>query len=208
MTLVTTSGVGDHRQHTRSPRGHALPPPTLIVVSGPPGSGKTSLAHALAQAIPCPAICRDELKEGMVHAQGGEFQGAHGDPLTQRTVPLFLDVLRVLLTAGVTVVAEAAFQDPLWRRGLEPLAELAQLRIVHCNVDAAVSFERAARRSSANESRRRAHGDSTLGKQIEDWTRTFASFDRISIPAPSIDVDTTDGYAPDLAEIVDFVNRI
>jgi adenylate kinase family enzyme len=44
------------------------PLPTLIVVSGPAGSGKTTLAHAIASAVGCPAICRDEIKEGMVHA--------------------------------------------------------------------------------------------------------------------------------------------
>lgn len=182
-----------------------MPRPTLVVVSGPPGSGKTSLAHAIAEAIPCPAICRDEIKEGMVHALGGEFQAASGDPLTVRTLPLFFDVLRVLLTAEVTVVAEAAFQDQVWRPGLEPLAELAQLRIIQCNVDAAVARER--RRSAGNAGgRRRAHAQ-IIREGIEDWERAFASFDRVSIPAPSIDVDTTDGYAPELAEIVDFVNR-
>ena len=40
--------------------------PTLIVVSGPAGSGKTTLAHALAAAVGCPAVSRDEIKEGMV----------------------------------------------------------------------------------------------------------------------------------------------
>ena len=181
--------------------------PTLVVVSGPPGSGKTTLAHAIAQALPCPAICRDEIKEGMAHAEGQDFQGGHGDPLTQRTLPLFFEVVRVLVAAGVTVVAEAAFQDPRWRPELEPLGELAQLRIIRCIIDPAVSFERAARRAAESQDRVKAHGDSTLGKGIADWEQAFGSFEHISIPAPSIDVDTTDGYDPTLEEIVTFINR-
>jgi hypothetical protein len=41
----------------------------------------------------------------------------------------------------------------------------------------------------------------------EQPTQWFASFERVSVPAPSIEVDTTDGYTPGLAEIVDFVNQ-
>jgi predicted kinase len=173
-------------------------------VSGPPGSGKTTLAHALADTIHCPAVCRDEIKEGMVHARTGEFQGGPGDPLTQRTFPLFFDVLRVLLEGGVTVVAEAAFQDRLWREGLGTLVELAQVRIVHCTADPGVAAERAVRRATVEE-RRRAHGDSIARLGVEDWKRGFEAFDRVSLPAPAIEVDTTDGYEPDLQAIVAFV---
>jgi len=186
---------------------HDVARPTLVVVSGPPGSGKTTLAHALAREIGCPAICRDEIKEGMVHAEGGSFQGGHGDPLTQRTLPLFFEVLRLLVEARVTVVAEAAFQDRLWRPGLEPLAEHAELRIVRCTVDAGVSFRRAAARSATSERRTKAHGDSTIGKELADWEDAFRSFEHISIAAPAIDVDANDGYTPDLAQVVEFVER-
>jgi predicted kinase len=183
-----------------------MPRPTLVVVSGPPSSGKTTLAHAIGRAIPCPVICRDEIKEGMVHAEGREFEAAAGDPLTVRTFSVFFDLVRVLLLARATVVAEAAFQDQLWRQGLEPLAELARIRIVQCKVDAGVAYERYVRRNAVDAHTRKAHAV-IIGTELADWERAYSSFHRISLTVPSIDVDTADGYTPDVAEIVDLIDR-
>jgi predicted kinase len=131
--------------------------PTLVVVSGPPGAGKTTLAHEIARAVGCPAICRDEIKEGMAHATPGFVPGP-GDELTSRTHPVFFGVLELLMRAGVTTVAEAAFQDGVWRPGLERLRHLARIRIVHCVVGADVALQRRLRRTEQNPSRR-AHPD-------------------------------------------------
>jgi predicted kinase len=177
--------------------------PTLVVVSGPAGAGKTTLAHAIARTIGCPAICRDEIKEGMVDATPGFMSGA-GDELTMRTLPTFFSVLAVLLRAGVTTVGEAAFQDRLWRPGLEPLRRLAQIRIVHCVVEADVAFARTLQRWQENPLRR-AHGGPPCADAAAHALGHNA-FDRVSVDAPWIEVDTTHGYDPQLEEVVAFIN--
>jgi predicted kinase len=177
--------------------------PTLVVVSGPAGSGKTTLAHEVARAIGCPAVCRDEIKEGMVHNSPG-FVAGPGDELTKRTLPVFFGVLDLLLRAGVTTVAEAAFQDRVWRARLEPLGGLARVRILHAVVAADVAFERIQSRKAQNPLRR-AHADPAEGDATRQ-VRAHQAFDRVSIDAPWIEVDTTDGYRPALRDVVAFVN--
>lgn len=181
--------------------------PTLIVVSGPPGSGKTTLAHAIARAIPCPAICRDEIKEGIVHAEDPSYTPALGDHVTHRTFETFFSVLRLLLSSGVTVVAEAAFQHRLWAPQLEPMLELATFRIVHCNAPASVARDRIARRSTENPRVRASHPDAGFLRALDDGTIALEDFDPIALVAPSLQVDTTDGYDPGLDEIVAFIEQ-
>jgi predicted kinase len=169
--------------------------PTLIVVTGPAGSGKTTLAHQLAAVVGCPALCRDEIKEGMVASNPG-FVAATSDPLTVRTYGLFFEAIALFLRAEVTLVAEAAFQHALWWRGLEPLTGLATLKIVRCTVPDGVARERVLARQAA-QATRTAHADA------EHLSRR-PPFEVIHLDAPTLDVDTSEAYRPSLDDIAAF----
>jgi hypothetical protein len=101
----------------------------------------------------------------------------------------------------VTTVAEAAFQDHVWRPRLESLLDLARLRIVNCVVDPDLALRRIWQRAQDNPLRR-AHADP--GPERPSGPPAFI---RISLDVPSLEVDTADGYRPGLDQIVAFVNR-
>ena len=178
-----------------------VPPsrPVLIVVSDPPGSGKTTLAHQVARAVGCPAVCRDEIKEGMAHASPG-FTPGEGDELARRALPAFFGALRLLLEAGVTTVAEAAFQHHVWRPNLDPLLPLAETRVIRCRADPGAAYDRVVRRQSADPVRRAHPGPP--GR--EEYLRLLRAFRPLRLGAPLIEVDTTSGYRPSLAGVVAF----
>ncbi|MFE3991536.1 AAA family ATPase [Streptomyces goshikiensis] len=179
--------------------------PILAVVSGPPATGKTTLARALGQHLGCPAILRDEIKQGMVMNRPGHDPDSD-DPLNIPALEAFFATITVLLRAGTTVVAEAAFQDRLWRPGLEPLAAFADLRIIRCTTPAATLARRITDRARCD-SHRAAHGDKALLADMEAGVYDPDKFIPINLDAPNLLVDTSDGYAPGMAEIQRFVLR-
>ncbi|MFE7125154.1 hypothetical protein [Streptomyces sp. NPDC057617] len=75
-----------------------------------------------------------------------------------------------------------------------------------CAVGSAVAHERIVRRAEVNV-RRAAHADRDLLKAIADGDRPLESWVAISLDVPTLVVDTNDGYAPGVEEIVSFAGQ-
>ena len=172
--------------------------PTLVLVTGPAGSGKTTLAYAVGAALGCPVVSRDAIKEGMVAAEPG-FVPATYDPLTLRTYDVFFANLDLLLRAEVTTVAEAAFQHPLWTQGLARMDSRPEIRVIRCQLDLGVARARMLRRQT-EQATRAAHADL-------EHLAAAALFTPLALDVPTLDVDTTDGYRPDLPAVLAFCRQ-
>jgi hypothetical protein len=75
---------------------------------------------------------------------------------------------------------------------------------VHAVVAADVAFQRILRRTAQNPLRR-AHADPTYGDAASQ-AQAHNAFDRVSIDAPWVEVDTAGGYRPALSDVVAFVS--
>ena len=158
------------------------------------------LAHALARVIRCPAICRDEIKEGFVNttaqtaevSQPGEVYAA------------FFDVVKLLLAHRITLVAEAAFQHKLWAPELEPLRDIARMRMVLCDVAPELACSRRIERVLIDPARERFHHDPAVDAAREGLEPAVGDYDPPHLDVPTLRVDTSNGYQPDLETIAAF----
>jgi predicted kinase len=179
--------------------------PSLIVVTGRPGAGKSTLAYALARAVRCPLLSRDEIKEGLVHSMAQ--LGDPGGEAQRRATTAFFEVLAVLLGRGVTVVAEAAFQHHVWAPQLEPLRESARVRLVLCEVPPEVARARHVERGLADPAREQFHHDHVMrvARAGGDWRALpIGEYEPPRLNVATLVVDTGDGYRPAFEEIVAF----
>jgi predicted kinase len=176
-----------------------MPPPLLIIISGPPCSGKTTLGDWVAQTFRLPLFHRDGFKELLFDSLGwSDLEWSQR--LGGASYALLYHAAEALLRAERPVIVESNF-DP--QHDTQRFRDLAArhpflLLQIRCLAEGAVLFERFKQRVASGK-RHPGHLDHLNIPVYEPivWEGPSARDNFLEIGGERIDVDTTDFAAID-----------
>ncbi len=180
-----------------------MPLTPLLIVGGPPASGKTGLARRLAADLRLPCLSRDDLKERLFDTLGTDWPTAQAGPnhdtsdrewsrrLGGASYELLWGALEMNLAAGVATIVESNFRG---ERATERFRALAARHPfiamqVTCVADGATLLRRHQGRVASGE-RHPGHGNDLDAALLAEFRR--GRIDPLDLPGKTIEVDTTD----------------
>ncbi|MBM3127820.1 MAG: ATP-binding protein [Chloroflexi bacterium] len=174
--------------------------PVLILVTGAPGAGKTTLARRIAQEFRIPLIAKDDIKESLFDSLGWKDR-AWSQQLGRATMRLLFYFVGAQLAAGCSCIVESNFRAE-WAtpefRALRARHDFASLQVVlKCERDALAQRFHARSNSTA---RHPGHVDALVGDQAiaEMLERDYRA---LEIGGRVIEMDTTNFAKVDYAEL-------
>lgn len=153
----------------------------LVLVTGLPGSGKTTLARGLAAVFDLPLIAKDHYKELLFGALGvGDQEWSRR--IGQAAIGLQYDAMATIKTAVV--------DSGLWTGISEPELEALGLPIVqvYCRCPFEVARDRFLARAVGGE-RHQGFREELMTEEEYEWFRPLE--EPLRLRAPLVEVDTT-----------------
>jgi predicted kinase len=157
--------------------------PLLVVVTGMPSSGKTTVAEGLARRLQMPLIAKDEIKESLYDSLGAEDTAASAR-LGAAAYELIFGLARTTLGSGASLIVEGNF----FTGQAAEFSSLPDHRTVqlHCHAPLDILLER-----YANRSRHAGHHDA---EKIDELPARFESGAHapLALDGELIALDTTE----------------
>jgi predicted kinase len=179
--------------------------PTLVIVSGAPGSGKSTLARLLSQELNLPLFSRDHLKETLLDELGAPNRAVSRE-IGRASYALLFQIAGALLDTSIGAIVESNFRFGLSEPDLRPLIARAPTVLLHCQTSRDETVRRYLRRV-ANRERHAGHFDE---EAAADLVRDLnvGNYEPLDLDVPTLVIDTTDEYSPDLKQIGRFVSLL
>jgi predicted kinase len=180
-------------------------PPLLVVVSGAPASGRTTLATRLADDLRLLFVGKDALKEAICNAIGPPSDVAASMRAGSAAYAAAFTLARETLAAGRGVVLESNFRRGLSESELQPVVAVGDARLIHCSARREVIATRYRERSTAG-LRHPAHRDDERARDLASDLGS-GRFEPLELGIPTMVVATDDGLTPEYDAILAFAGR-
>ncbi|MBV8086144.1 MAG: AAA family ATPase [Chloroflexi bacterium] len=176
----------------------------LVIISGAPGAGKTTLARRLGEQLSIPVLSKDRIKEAM-----GEHFPEIDLGLSRQLGRAAFEVLYAMAAAVLgasSVIIEGNFQHGYSEADIRPLLHLAEACELNCQLAAELCVERYALRTQSGQ-RHRVHLDALRLSVLEEGLQR-GLYAPLELDTPQLIVDTSEGYMPELESVVEFVRGL
>ena len=180
--------------------------PLLVIVSGAPGSGKTTLATRLADDLALLLIAKDPLKEAICDAIGAPADVAASSRLGRAAYSALFTLARETLRAGEGIVVESNFRRGVSEPEFRGLIGVGDARLVHCTAERDV-IARRYRERTGESARHPAHRDDERASDVATDVE-IGAYEPLDLQIPTIVVRTDDGLVPGYGDIAAFAGRV